>query len=59
MNAEEFGEIILRANPDGSLVRLKDVARIDLGSEDYNQQANTNGVPSSVVLLYQNPGSNA
>ena len=59
MNAEEFGNIILRANPDGSLVRLKDVARISLGSENYSQQAYTNGLPSSIVGLYQNPGSNA
>ncbi len=59
MNADEFGEIILRANPDGSLVRLKDVARISLGSENYTQQSYTNGLPSSIVGLYQNPGSNA
>ncbi len=59
MNADEFGDIILRANPDGSLVRVKDVARISLGSEDYNEQAYTNGLPSSVVGLYQVPGSNA
>ncbi|HZY60142.1 MAG TPA: efflux RND transporter permease subunit, partial [Candidatus Binataceae bacterium] len=59
MNAEEFGDIILRANPDGSLVRLKDVARIQLGAENYNQQAYINGAPASFLLLYQNPGSNA
>jgi HAE1 family hydrophobic/amphiphilic exporter-1 len=59
MNADEFGDIILRANPDGSLVRLKDVARISLGSENYTQQSFTNGLPSSIVGLYQNPGSNA
>ena len=59
LNADEFGEIILRANPDGSLVRLKDVARISLGSENYSQQSFTNGLPSSIVGLYQNPGSNA
>ena len=59
MNADEFGDIILRANPDGSLVRLKDVARISLGSENYTQQSYTNGLPSSIVGLYQNPGSNA
>jgi multidrug efflux pump len=59
LSAEEFGDIILRANPDGSLVRLKDVARIELGAQSYTQQASTNGVPSAVVLLYQNPGSNA
>ncbi len=59
MNADEFGNIILRANSDGSLVRLKDVARISLGSENYTQQSFTNSLPSSIVGLYQNPGSNA
>jgi HAE1 family hydrophobic/amphiphilic exporter-1 len=59
MNADEFGDIILRANPDGSLVRLKDVARISLGSENYSQQSFTNGAPASLLGLYQNPGSNA
>jgi multidrug efflux pump len=59
MNAEEFGDIILRAKPNGSLVRLRDVARIKLGAENYNQQAYINGAPASFLLLYQNPGSNA
>jgi len=59
MTAEQFGNIIVRANPDGSLVRLKDVARIELGTESYTQQAYTNGLPSAIVGLYQNPGSNA
>ena len=59
MSADEFGDIILRANPDGSLVRLKDVGRIELGAQSYTQQATTNGAPAAVILLYQNPGSNA
>ena len=59
MTAEQFGDIIIRANPDGSLVRLKDVARVELGTESYTQQASTNGLPSAIVGLYQNPGSNA
>jgi multidrug efflux pump len=59
LNAEEFGNIILRANPDGSLVRLKDVARIELGAESYTQQSYMNGAPASLLLLFQNPGSNA
>ncbi len=59
LTAEEFGQVILRANPDGSLVRLKDVARIQLGAESYDQQAYMNGAPSSLLILYQNPGSNA
>ena len=59
MSADEFGDIILRANPDGSLVRLKDVATINLGAESYTQQATTNSAPAAIILLYQNPGSNA
>src|SRR5882762_4176956 len=59
MDADEFSNIILRANPDGSLVRLRDVARVELGAESYTQQAYTNGLPSAIIGLYQNPGSNA
>ena len=59
MTAEEFEDIIVRANPDGSLVRLRDVARIELGVENYNTQAFTNGGPAALVGLYQVPGSNA
>jgi HAE1 family hydrophobic/amphiphilic exporter-1 len=59
MSAEEFGEIIVRANPDGSLVRLRDVARIALGVENYTMQAYTNGAPAALIGLYQVPGSNA
>jgi HAE1 family hydrophobic/amphiphilic exporter-1 len=59
MNAEEFGDVIVRANPDGSFVRLKDVARLELGAENYTQQAYGNGVPATIVALYQVPGSNA
>jgi HAE1 family hydrophobic/amphiphilic exporter-1 len=56
---EEFGRIIVRANPDGSLVRLSDVARIELGSQDYNIQGRFNGKPSAIIALYQLPGTNA
>ena len=56
---EEFGQIVLRANPDGSLVRLKDVARLDLGAQDYNIQGRFNGEPSAILALYQLPGTNA
>jgi HAE1 family hydrophobic/amphiphilic exporter-1 len=59
MNAEEFGDIVVRANADGSFVRLKDVARLELGAENYTQQAYGNGVPATIVALYQVPGSNA
>jgi hydrophobic/amphiphilic exporter-1 (mainly G- bacteria), HAE1 family len=59
MTAEEFGDIVVRANADGSLVRLRDVARIELGVENYNMQAYTNGTPAALIALYQVPGSNA
>lgn len=57
--AEEFGEIILRANQDGSMVRLRDVARIELGAQTYNLIGRYNGRPATILALYQLPGSNA
>ena len=51
--------IVLRANPDGSLVRLSDVARLELGAQDYNIQGRFNGKPSAILALYQLPGTNA
>jgi len=56
---EEFGRIVLRANPDGSLVRLKDVARLELGSQDYNIRGRFNGQPAGILAIYQLPGTNA
>ena len=56
---EEFGSIVIRANKDGSMVRLKDVARIELGSQMYNMIGRMNGKPSAIVAIYQLPGSNA
>jgi len=58
-NPEEFERIVLRANPDGSLVRLKDVARIELGSQTYALQGRLNGKAGAVLALYQLPGTNA
>lgn len=58
-SAEEFGNIVLRATPDGSIVRLKDVARIELGAQDYDVIGRFNGKPTAVLALYQLPGSNA
>ncbi len=58
-NPEEFEKIVLRANPDGSLVRLKDVARIELGSQTYALQGRLNGKAGAVLALYQLPGTNA
>src|SRR5512139_3710787 len=56
---EEFGKIVLRANPDGSFVRVKDVGRIELGSQTYSMAGRLNGKPSAVLALYQLPGTNA
>jgi HAE1 family hydrophobic/amphiphilic exporter-1 len=56
---EEFGNIVLRATPDGSIVRLRDVARIELGAQDYDILGRYNSKPSAILALYQLPGSNA
>jgi HAE1 family hydrophobic/amphiphilic exporter-1 len=56
---EEFGNIILRSNPDGSILHLKDVARLELGSQTYNLNGRFNGKPAAVLAVYQLPGSNA
>src|SRR5580698_9206098 len=56
---KEFEEVVVRAMPDGSLVRLKDVARIELGESDYDMEGRFNGKPSAILALYQLPGSNA
>jgi hydrophobic/amphiphilic exporter-1 (mainly G- bacteria), HAE1 family len=56
---EEFGAIIIRANPDGSTVRLRDVARVELGAQVYNLMGRLNGNPAAVIAIYQLPGSNA
>jgi HAE1 family hydrophobic/amphiphilic exporter-1 len=58
-NEEEFGNVVLRANVDGSIVRVKDVARIELGAQTYNMQGRLNGKPAALVALYQMPGANA
>ena len=56
---QEFGEIVVRANPDGSFVRVKDIARIDLGAQTYNIKGRLNGQPSAIIACYQLPGTNA
>jgi hydrophobe/amphiphile efflux-1 (HAE1) family protein len=59
VSVEEFGNIVLRANVDGSFVRLRDVARIELGSQTYSSQAKLNNLPSTAIGVYQLPGANA
>ncbi len=58
-DAKEFGQIIVRANPDGSTVRLNDVARIELGSRDYDFIGRYNGKPATLVGIFLQPGANA
>jgi HAE1 family hydrophobic/amphiphilic exporter-1 len=55
----EFANIVIRANPDGSMVRLSDVARVELGAQTYSMMSRLNGKPSAVLAVYQMPGSNA
>src|SRR5277367_6122894 len=59
ISPEQFGEIVVRETPDGGTVRIRDVARIELGSQDYSVAGRYNGKPSAVVATYQLPGSNA
>jgi HAE1 family hydrophobic/amphiphilic exporter-1 len=56
---EEFAEIVVRATSDGGIVRIKDVARIEMGAQDYTVTSHLNGNPSALVAVYQLPGSNA
>jgi HAE1 family hydrophobic/amphiphilic exporter-1 len=58
-SAEEFGEIIVRAQPDGGILRLKDVARIELGAQTYALEGRLNGKPAAILAIYQLPGTNA
>jgi HAE1 family hydrophobic/amphiphilic exporter-1 len=57
--AEEFGDIVVRANPDGSMLRVKDIGRIELGGQNYALSGRLNGKPAALIALYQLPGSNA
>jgi multidrug efflux pump len=56
---EEFGNIIVRANPDGSSVRVKDVARVELGAQDYSIAARIDGQPASAIAIRLAPTANA
>ena len=56
---EEFGGIIIRELPDGGVVRVRDVARAELGSQDYSVTGRLNGKPSAIMAVYQLPGTNA
>src|SRR6476646_9962966 len=56
---EEFGAIIVRANADGSVVRVSDVARIEMGARTQDRYSRFNGAPAAALGVYQSPGSNA
>ena len=56
---EQFGNIVLRANPDGSLLRVRDVARVDLGAQNQDIEGRFNGEPSVAIGIYLSPGANA
>ena len=59
LNEDEFSNIIVRTNPDGSEVRLKDIARLELGTMLYNSIGRHDGTPSAVIAVFQIPGTNA
>ncbi len=56
---EQFGDVVVRETPDGGIVRVKDVARVELGAQDYSIVSRMNGKPAAIVVVYQLPGSNA
>jgi hydrophobic/amphiphilic exporter-1 (mainly G- bacteria), HAE1 family len=56
---EEFGDVVVRITPQGQVVRLKDVSRVELGALSYNQSGRFNGRPAALLAVYQTPGANA
>ncbi len=56
---DEFGALVVRADPDGSSIRLRDIARVELGSQDYTLNSLLNNKPATALGIFQRPGSNA
>jgi len=56
---EQFGDVVVREAPNGGTVRVRDVARVELGTQDYSLMSRLNGKPSAAIAVYQLPGSNA
>src|SRR6267378_185055 len=56
---EQFEKVVVREAPDGGIVRVKDVARVELGEKDYSIVSRLNGQPAAIIAVYQLPGSNA
>jgi hydrophobe/amphiphile efflux-1 (HAE1) family protein len=59
VTAAQFGNIVLRANPDGSLLRIRDVARVELGAQNLDSESRFNGRPAVAIGIYLSPGANA
>ncbi len=59
LEAEEFGSIVIRTGEDGRLLRIRDIARVELGAQNYIIRSSLNGRPSSTIAVYQIPGENA
>ena len=59
VTANEFGNIILRTNSDGSILRVRDVARVELGAQTLDRDTRLNGAPAALIAIYQSPGANA
>lgn len=59
LTEQQFNDIIVKSNPNGALVRMRDVARIELGTENYTMNSRINGSSASTIAIYQIPGSNA
>ncbi len=57
--AEQFGNIVVRANPDGSVLRVRDVARTELGAQSLDVNSRLNGKPAVAIAIYLSPGANA
>ena len=58
-STEEFGNIVVRTNPDGSALRVKDVARVELGAQDYSTSARIDGQPTAAIAIRLTPDANA
>jgi len=56
---EQFGDVVVREAPNGGIVRVRDVARVELGTQDYSLIGRLNGKPSAIIAVYQLPGTNA
>jgi len=58
-NVEQFGAIVVRADPAGGYIRIRDIARVELGAQDYTVNAYLNNKTATAIIIYQRPGSNA